>query len=106
MIMKCPPHPGLGLKEDIEALRVTLSEAATGLGVTHRHLRRLTQGRSALTPDMALRLEKVIGSTAEHWLRLQLAYDLCQARLRNGKLKLKRLVPRAKSPGTRTGLPL
>ncbi len=93
--MKCPPHPGMGLKDDFEALRVSAVEAAAGLGVTRQYLQALTRGKSAITPDMALRLEKVIGSTAEHWLRLQLAHDLAQARLRNGKLKLKRLAPRA-----------
>ena len=106
MTMKCPPHPGMGLKEDFETLRISVAEAAAGLGVTRQHLQRLTQGKSAMTPDLALRLEKVIGSTAEHWLRLQLAHDLAQARLRNGKLKLKRLAPRAPWPGTRTRLPL
>lgn len=95
MTMKCPPHPGMGLKEDFEALGVSVAEAAAGLGVTRQHLQGVTRGRSAMTPDMALRLEKVIGSTAEHWLSLQLAHDLAQARLRNGKLKLKRLTPRA-----------
>ena len=95
MTMKCPPHPGMGLKEDFEALGVSVAEAAAGLGVTRQYLQRLTQGKSAMTPDLALRLEKVIGSTAEHWLRLQLAHDLAQARLHSGKLKLKRLAPRA-----------
>ena len=95
MTMKCPPHPGMGLKDDFEALGVYAVEAAASLGVTRQHLQRLTQGKSAMTPDMAIRLEKVIGSTAEHWLRLQLAHDLAQARLHNGKLKLKRLARRA-----------
>ena len=94
MTMKCPPHPGMGLKEDFEALGVSVAEAATRLGVTRQHLHGVTRGKSAMTPDTALRLEKVIGSTAEHWLKLQLAHDLALARLRNGKLKLKRLTPR------------
>jgi addiction module HigA family antidote len=94
MKMKCPPHPGMGLKDDIEALGVSVAEAATRLGVTRQYLQAVTRGKSAMTPDTALRLEKVIGSTAEHWLSLQLAHDLARARLRNGKLKLKRLTPR------------
>jgi addiction module HigA family antidote len=95
MTMKCAPHPGMGLKEDFEALGVSVAEAAAGLGVTRQHLQGVTLGKNAMTPDLALRLEKVIGSTAEHWLRLQLAHDLAQTRLRNGKLRLKRLAPRA-----------
>jgi antitoxin HigA-1 len=104
--MKCPPHPGMGLKDDIEALGVSVAEAAAGLGVTRQHLQGVTQGKSAMTPDMALRLEKAVGSTAEHWLNLQIAHDLAQVRLRNGKLKLKRLAPRVPKPRTRTQLPL
>lgn len=95
MTMKCPPHPGMGLKDDIEALGVSVAEAATSLGVTRQYLQAVTRGKSAMTPDTALRLEKVIGSTAEHWLSLQLAHDLAQVRLHSGKLKLKRLAPRA-----------
>jgi addiction module HigA family antidote len=95
MTMKCPPHPGMGLKDDIEALGVSVAEAATSFGVARQYLQAVTRGKSAMTPDMALRLEKVIGSTAEHWLSLQLAHDLAQARLHSGKLKLKRLAPRA-----------
>ena len=95
MPMKNPPHPGVGLREDIEPLGLPIAEAATGLGVTRQQLYNVTSGKSAITPEMALRLEKAIGSSAEHWLRLQLAYDLAQARLRNEKLAIKRLAPKA-----------
>ena len=95
MPMKNPPHPGAGLKDDIEALGLTVAETAAGLGVTRQQLYNVTSGKSAITPEMALRLEMAIGSTAEHWLRLQLAYDLAQARLRNEKLVVKRLAPKA-----------
>ena len=95
MPMKNPPHPGAGLREDIEALGLTVAEAASGLGVTRQHLHNVISGKSSITPEMALRLEKAIGSTADHWLRLQLGYDLAQARLRNDKLDVKRLSPKA-----------
>jgi antitoxin HigA-1 len=95
MPMKNPPHPGAGLRDDIEALGLTLAEAAAGLGVTRQQLYNVTGGKSAITPEMALRLEKAIGSSAEHWLRLQLAYDLAQARLRKEKVTVKRLAPKA-----------
>ncbi len=95
MPMKNPPHPGAGLRDDIDALGLTVAEAAAGLGVTRQQLYNVTNGKSAITPEMALRLEKAIGSTAEHWLRLQLAYDLAHARLRNEKLTIKRLAPKA-----------
>ena len=95
MPMKNPPHPGAGLRDDIEALGLTVAETAAGLGVTRQQLHNVISGKSAITPEMALRLEKALGSTAEHWLWLQLAYDLAQARLRNEKLTVKRLVPKA-----------
>ena len=94
MPMKNPPHPGLGLRDDIEALGWTVAEAAEALGVTRQQLYNVINGKSAVSPDMALRLEKGIGSTAEHWLRLQTAYDLAQARLRAVAVKVKKLAPR------------
>ena len=95
MPLKNPPHPGSGLRDDIEALGLSVAETAAGLGVTRQQLHNVISGKSVITPDMALRLEKAIGSSAEHWLRLQLAFDLAQARLRNEKLRVKRLTPKA-----------
>lgn len=95
MAMKHPVHPGLGLKDDIEALGLSVAEAAVGLGVTRQHLYNVIAGRTAITPDMAIRLEKGIGSSADHWLRMQLAYDLAQARMAAKSVKVKRLVGKA-----------
>lgn len=92
--MKNPPHPGAGLKEDIEALGLSVAEAATGLGVTRQQLYRVIRGQSGISPEMALRLEKAIGGTADGWLRMQLSYDLAQTRARAGSIKLKRLEPK------------
>ena len=92
--MKNPPLPGAGLKEDIEALGLSVAEAATGLGVTRQQLYRVIRGQSGISPEMALRLEKAIGGTADGWLRMQLNYDLAQIRVRAGSIKLKRLEPK------------
>ncbi len=81
MVMKNPPHPGLGLRDDIEALNLTVAEAADHLGVTRQQLYNVLKGDSAISPEMAIRLEAVIGSTADQWLRLQNAFDLAQVRL-------------------------
>jgi antitoxin HigA-1 len=94
MPMKNPAHPGRLLKDDLEALGWTVAEAAEALGVTRQQLYRVINGTSAVTPDMAIRLEKGIGSTADTWLRMQAAYDLAQARLRAVSLKVKKLAPR------------
>jgi antitoxin HigA-1 len=94
MPMKNPPHPGAGLKEDIEALGLSVAEAATGLGVTRQQLYRIIRGQSGVSPEMALRLEKAIGGSADGWLRMQLNYDLAQIRARAGSIKIKRLEPK------------
>ncbi len=78
--MKTPPHPGLGIKYDLEALGLTVAEAAKGLGVSRQHLHNVMTGRSAITPEMAVRLEKGIGGTARLWLAMQAAHDLARVR--------------------------
>lgn len=94
MAMKNPPHPGRLLRADIEALGLSVAEAADGLGVTRQQVYNVLNGKSAITPEMAVRLEKGIGSTAETWLNLQVAYDLSQARARNAANNVARLAPR------------
>lgn len=90
MPMKAPAHPGLLLKDDLDALGLTVAEAAKGLGVTRQQLYNVISGRSSITPEMALRLEKAVGGSADHWLRMQAAYDL--ARLRSSTaIKVSRL---------------
>jgi addiction module HigA family antidote len=88
--MKNPAHPGRLLKDNLDELGLSIAEAAEGLAVTRQQLYNVINGKSAITPGMALRLEKAIGGTAEHWLRVQLAYDLAQARLASTASKLKR----------------
>ena len=95
MPMKNPAHPGLLIKDDLEALALSTAAAAKGLGVTRQQLHNVITGRSSISPEMALRLERGIGGTADHWLRMQIAYDLAQARLRNENLSVKRLAPKA-----------
>ena len=94
MRMKNPPHPGRGLKDEIDFLGLTIAEAAKGLGVTRQQLYRVIKGECAITPEMAVRLEKAIGSTADTWLRMQMNYDLAQIRKRGALLKVKRFVPK------------
>jgi len=94
MPMKNPPHPGLGLRDDLEELGLSVAGAAVGLGVTRQQLYNVLKGKSAISPDMALRLEKALGGTAESWLTLQTAYDLAQARLRLVDLPIKPLAPK------------
>ena len=94
MPMKNPAHPGRLLKDDLEALNLTVAEAAEALGVTRQQLYRVMNGTSAITPEMAVRLEKSIGTSADTWLRMQMSYDLAQVRLRVPAIKVKKLYPK------------
>jgi addiction module HigA family antidote len=91
MDMKNPPHPGGLIGDNLDELDVSIVEAAKALGITRQQLHNLIAGRSAITPEMAVKLEMAIGSTADTWLRMQMNYDLAQVRKRG--LKVKRLAP-------------
>ena len=94
--MKNPCHPGRIVKEAItEGLGLTVTAAAEGLGVSRKTLSAIVNERAGITPEMAFRLEKGIGSTAEAWLRMQVAYDLAQARNTASKIKVRKLEPAA-----------
>lgn len=83
MPMKQPPFPGRIIKEDcLPELGLTVGSAAARLGVSRQTLDKIINGRSGITPDMAIRCEKVFGSTAETWLAMQSAHDLAEARRR------------------------
>jgi addiction module HigA family antidote len=95
MTMKNPPHPGLSVRYDsIEPLGLTITEAADILGVTRQTLNNLVNGKAGISPEMAIRLDKAFGGGAETWLRLQMAYDLAQARQREAEIRVKRVVRR------------
>jgi len=81
MPMKNPPHPGDLIKtEVIEALGLNVSKAADILKVRRATLSDLLHGKAALTPEMALRIEKAFGPDMDHLLRMQLAYDVAKTR--------------------------
>ena len=92
MQMKNPPHPGRLVKSNLEDMGLSIAKAAIGLGVTRQQLHRVVNGQSAISPEMAVRLEKAIGSTADAWLRMQAAYDLAGVRAREGEIVVKRFV--------------
>src|SRR5580700_7126645 len=93
MTMKVPPHPGLSVRFDcLEALGLSVTAGAKVLGVTRQALNNLVNKRAGISPEMAIRLDKAFGGTAEAWLALQTAYDLVQARKREPYLAIKRQV--------------
>jgi addiction module HigA family antidote len=94
MPMKNPSHPGELVRENIDSLGLSVAEAAKGLKVTRQQLYRVIKGDCAITPEMAVRLEKAIGGSADHWLRMQMNYDLAQIRARASSIRVKRLEPK------------
>ena len=82
MSMHNPAHPGEILKElVITPLELTITDVSEHLNVSRKTLSKVLNGRGAITPEMALRLELVFKKpSADHWLRLQNAYDLWQSR--------------------------
>jgi addiction module HigA family antidote len=92
-MMKNPSHPGSLIKSDIGELGLSVVEAAKRLGVSRQQLHAVIAGRANVTPEMAVRLEKALGSTADTWLRMQMNYDLAQVRSRASAIKVRRFVP-------------
>jgi addiction module HigA family antidote len=89
--MFAPPHPGRIVRQDcLKPLGLTVTDAAKALGVSRNALSELTNERRGISPEMAIRLEKAFGSTADTWLRLQAAYDLAQAMKTADKIKVQR----------------
>ena len=95
MPMKNPPHPGRSIKDAcLDPLSLDVTNAAKVLGVARHTLSRIIHGHAGISPDMAIRLEKAGWSTADHWVRLQTAYDLAQARRHQDRIKVERYEPR------------
>ena len=91
MPMKSPVHPGHIVRHDcLEPLGLSVTTGAKVLGVTRQALNNIVNGKSGISPEMAIRLTKAFGSTEETWLRMQLAYDLAAARKKASKIKIRR----------------
>jgi addiction module HigA family antidote len=93
MPMKNPNHPGDIIRDCLDELGVNVTEAAKALGVTLSALSRLLNRKAGVSAEMAVKLEKAIGSTAGFWLRLQLNYDLARIQSRARTIHARRLVP-------------
>jgi addiction module HigA family antidote len=87
MTMKNPPHPGgVVLRQCIEPLGLTITNAADALGVSRNTLSELVNERRGISPEMAVRISKVFGGTEEGWLVQQAQYDLAQVHREHIKL--------------------
>jgi addiction module HigA family antidote len=91
--MKDPPHIGGFIRREIvEPLGLSVTDAARALGVTRQALNNLLNEKSALSAEMALRIEKAFGPRMDHLLRMQLEYDMAQARKHAAGLKVRKFV--------------
>jgi addiction module HigA family antidote len=89
--MKNPVHPGRIVRRNcLEPLGLSVTAGARILGVSRQALNNIVNGKSGISPEMAIRLTKAFGSTAETWLRMQLAYDLAIARKNESSIKVRR----------------
>ena len=96
MPMKNPPHPGDLIRTEVfDALGLGVSKAAEVLKVRRATLSDLLRGKAALTPEMALRIEKAFGPDMDHLLRMQLAYDVAKMRRQARSIAVKRYAPPA-----------
>ena len=89
--MKSPPHPGgIVRRQCLEPLGLSVTRAASGLGVTRQALSELLNGHTGVSVEMAIRLSKAFGSTPETWLGMQMAYDLQRALDRADEIEVER----------------
>ena len=92
MKMHNPPHPGEVLRElCLKPLGLTVTRAATALGVSRKTLSSILNGRAGISPEMAVRLSLAFDTTAESWLNQQVQYDLWHAERNRKKLHVARL---------------
>ena len=93
MQMHNPPHPGEILKGLwLGPMDVSITKAAAALGVSRKTLSKIVNGKSGLSPEMAVRLSKVFGSSPESWMGHQVAYDLWQVELHADDLNISPLL--------------
>lgn len=86
MPMESPPHPGRSVRHDcLEPLGLSITEAARKLGVSRKQLSNIVNYHSRVSPEMAIRLDKVFGGGAETWYRIQASYDMAQVKRKQAK---------------------
>ena len=92
MLMHNPPHPGEVLRGlCLEPLNLSVTDAATALGVSRKTLSAILNGRAGISPEMAVRLSIAFRTSAESWLNQQVQYDLWRAEKRRKGLRVTRL---------------
>jgi addiction module HigA family antidote len=91
--MHNPPHPGEVLRElCLEPLGLSVTDAARALGVARKTLSAILNGRSGISPEMAIRLGRAFDTSPESWLNQQVQYDLWEAEQHAARIQVKKLV--------------
>lgn len=81
MEMFNPPHPGAVLLEEcIKPSGISISEFALKIGTSRKNLSEIVNGKTGISPEMALKLSKALNTTAQFWLNMQIQYDLWHAK--------------------------
>lgn len=92
MNMHEPLHPGLVVKDAlIDGAKLTVTEAAKKLDVTRTTLSRLLNGHAGISPEMALRLSKLFGTSIEMWVNIQAQYDIWLVMQRQSEFHVEKL---------------
>jgi len=91
MRLKNPAHPGELAAANLKELGLSVAEAAKAIGVTRQQLYKVINGRSAVTPEMAVRFEVAFGGSADVWLTMQAANDLAKVRQSEEEIRVRRL---------------
>jgi addiction module HigA family antidote len=90
---RCPTHPGAILREFVvDDIKLSKVEIAQLLGISRQHLHDILAERKPISPQMAVRLAKLVGNSPEVWMRLQTAYDLWHASRETDTSKIPTLV--------------
>lgn len=99
-MMKSPPHPGQSfLVACLEPNDLSVTEGAKVLKVTRQTISKLVNGKTGISPEMAIRISKAFGGTPHGWYAMQTAYDLAEANKKSGKIKVKPYkAPKGKTP--------
>ncbi len=90
MRMKELCHPGEIIKHSLQSLELNVTDAAQRLGVARPTLSRVINAKASISSEMAIRVSKALGSTPEHWLRMQMAYDLAKMRDKMDSIHIER----------------
>ena len=92
MPMRTPPHPGRIVRQEcLEPLGLSVTDGAKALGVSRNALSELVNERRGISPEMAIRLAKAFGSSAELWAGLQLDYDMAEAMRHADRINVRRV---------------